>query len=298
MPRLTAIVLGSAAGGGVPQWNCCCRICQLARAGDGRVEPRSQTSLAVSADLENWIILNAAPDLRAQILASTVLQPRGGSRGSPIAAVVLTGAEIDQAAGLLNLREGHAFSLHATAGTLSILDATPMFAALAPDVVSRHHACPGEPFALPGGIEAELFSLPGKVPLYLENEGATRESETVGVELRANGACLLFMPGAAAVTPEMLERAARADAVLLDGTLFEDDEMIRLGLGSKTGRRMGHLPIHGADGSLAAFAGIKSRRIYIHLNNSNPVLIEDSPERQRVQAAGWEVAYDGMEIVL
>jgi pyrroloquinoline quinone biosynthesis protein B len=297
MPRLTALVLGSAAGGGVPQWNCGCRICGLARAGDGRVQPRSQTSLAVSADLEHWVLLNAAPDLRAQILSCPALQPRSGTRGSPIAAVVLTGAEIDQTAGLLNLREGQPFSLCATAGTLAILDDNPMFSALRSDIVVRRPAETGKCFGLPGGIEAMLFSVPGKVPLYLEGDAAAVE-DTVGVELRARGARLVFIPGAAAATDEMLERAAHADVVLLDGTLFEDEEMVRLGLGAKTGRRMGHLPMSGADGSLAAFANIKSRRIYIHLNNSNPVLIDDSPERRQVEAAGWEVAYDGMEIVL
>jgi pyrroloquinoline quinone biosynthesis protein B len=297
MPRLTALVFGSAAGGGVPQWNCGCRVCQLARAGDGRVKPRSQTGLAVSADLQHWVLLNAAPDLRSQILASPALQPRDAARDSPIAAVVLTGAEIDQATGLLHLRENQPFSLYATAGTLAVLEDNSVFAALRSDIVMRRPVVAGESFVLAGGIEAALFLVPGKVPLYLEDRAGAVE-ETVGVELRASGATLLFIPGAAAVTDEMIERARRADVVLFDGTLFEDDEMIRLGLGAKTGRRMGHLPISGVGGSLAAFAGVRSRRVYIHLNNTNPVLVKDSPERRQVEAAGWEVAYDGMEFVL
>ena len=302
MPRLTVIVLGSAAGGGVPQWNCRCTVCRLAWEGDPRVRRRTQAGLAVSADGQSWVLLNASPDLRTQIQKTAVLQPRDESpRGSPIAAVVLSGAEIDQAAGLLNLRESQPFSLHATGQTLAIIDNNPMFAALARDVVLRRAASFDEFFGLPGRVEGEFFAVPGKIPLYLEAQSPPADAApatNVGIELRANGARLVFLPGVAAVTDKILKRLARADAILFDGTLFEDDEMIHLGVGSKTGRRMGHMPIDGADGSLAAVAGIKARRIYIHLNNTNPVLIEDSPERRRVEAAGWEVAYDGMEIML
>ena len=151
--RLAAIVLGAAAGGGFPQWNCRCAVCRLAWAGDGRVKPRTQASLAVSADREHWILLNASPDLRAQIQATPALQPRAAPRGSPIAAVVLTGAEVDQIAGLLTLREGQSFTLYATAETLAALDANPVFGVLAAGAVARKIVAPGEPFALPGGLE-------------------------------------------------------------------------------------------------------------------------------------------------
>jgi len=301
MARLTAIVLGAAAGGGYPQWNCHCAVCRLAWDGDGRVSARTQASLAVSADGARWTLLNASPDLRAQINATPALHPRGQTRGTPIAAAVLTGAEIDQVAGLLNLRERQPFDLHATAETLAALEANPMFEVLARDTVARRAIALEEPFALPGGLEAELFPVPGKVPLYMEAKGAELSAPlggNVGVEIRAAGARLAFVPGAASLTPVLDRRLSAADVVLFDGTLFRDDEMIRGGAGSKSGRRMGHMPIDGPDGSLAALAGLSSRRIYIHINNTNPVLVAGSPERQTVEAAGWEVAADGLEIVL
>jgi pyrroloquinoline quinone biosynthesis protein B len=301
MGRLTAIVLGSAAGGGYPQWNCRCPVCRLAWEGDRRVKARTQASVAVSADGEAWILLNASPDLRAQIAATPALRPATGTRGSPIAAVLLTGAEIDQIAGLLTLRERQGFALLGTAETLALVAENPIFAVLAPDLVRRHAVALDEPFALPGGIEARLFAVPGKMPLYREGESPLTDAETevnVGVELRLGGARLAYVPGAAAVPPSLKERLARADVVLFDGTLFVDDEMIRSGTGEKTGRRMGHMPIDGPDGSLAALADLEARRVYIHVNNTNPILVDGSPERRRVVAAGWAVAEDGMEIAV
>ena len=301
MPRLTVILIGTAAGGGYPQWNCRCPVCRLAWEGDGRVTPRTQTSVAVSADGRQWTLLNAAPDLTAQIRATPALHPRAEGRGSPIAAVILTGAEVDQTAGLLSLRERHPFQLAATAETLAEIAANPMFAVLAADVVGRKAVAVDQPFALPGGGEAELFAVPGKVPLYAEAGRTRLDAEpggNVGVEVRANGARLVFVPGAAAFDTALVERLTRADVVLFDGTLFTDDEMIRDGLGAKTGRRMGHMPIDGADGSLAALAGLSNRRCYIHINNTNPILVAGSPERRKVEDAGWQVAADGMEIAL
>ena len=301
MGRLAAIVLGAAAGGGFPQWNCRCAVCRLAWAGDKRVKPRTQASLAVSADGEHWILLNASPDLRTQIRANRSLHPRGEARGSPIVAVVLTGAEIDQTAGLLSLRERSPFALYATAATLATIADNPMFTALAADVVSRRAVVPGERFALGYDIEAELFIVPGKVPLYLEGDDPDTASESaanVGVEIFSGTARLAFVPGAAAISPAVMQRLARADVVFFDGTLFSDDEMIATGTGEKTGRRMGHMPLDGPDGSLAALAGLRARRIFVHINNTNPILIEGSPERRHVERKGWEVAEDGMEIVL
>jgi pyrroloquinoline quinone biosynthesis protein B len=298
---LTAIVLGSAAGGGFPQWNCNCAVCRLAWAGDTRVRARTQSSLVVTGDGEHWTLINAAPDLRAQIAATKALHPNRPGRGSPIGQVVLTGAEIDQTAGLLSLRERSPFTLMATAATLAAVADNPMFGVLAGDVVRRQAISPGAQFALGCGLLAELFLVPGKLPLYLEGDDPDTASESaanVGVEISDGRVRLLFIPGAASVSPAMRGRMARADAVLFDGTLFTDDEMIGSGTGEKTGRRMGHTPIEGDGGSLAALQDVSARRIFVHINNTNPILVEGSPERLRVEAAGWEVAFDGMEIAL
>ena len=301
MGRLTVLVLGSAAGGGFPQWNCRCATCRLAWAGDARVRPRTQASLAVSADGENWLLINASPDLPQQVRQSKVLHPRSGTRGSPIKAVVLTGAEIDQVAGLLSLREREPLLVCATPAILAALADNAMFGVLAADVVRRMAAIPGVPLMLPGEVEARVFTVPGKLPLYLEGENPETASETaanVGVEISARNARLVYIPGAAAVTAAMMERIKRADVVFFDGTLFRDDEMIASGTGAKTGRRMGHMPIDGQDGSLAVLEGVAGRRVYVHVNNTNPILIEGWPERVEVERRGWEVAEDGMEIVL
>jgi pyrroloquinoline quinone biosynthesis protein B len=301
MGKLTAIVLGAAAGGGFPQWNCRCPVCQLAWASDPRVKPRTQAGLAISGDDERWILLNATPDLRAQLLATPHLQPRVGRRHSPIAAVVLTGAEVDQVTGLLTLRERQDFTVLATADTLGAVEANPIFGVLAADMVRRQTVALGTRFPLPGGLEAELFAVPGKVALYLEGAAPALAAETganVGVEIRAGTRRLAYVPGAAALPPALRERLAGADVILFDATLFTDDEMIATGTGEKTGRRMGHMPLDGTDGTLAALAGLGGRRILTHINNTNPILIEGSPQRRKVEAAGFEVAEDGMEIVL
>ena len=300
MGRLTAIVLGAAAGGGFPQWNCVCPVCRLAWDGDPRVKRSTQASLAVTADGEHWVLLNASPDLRAQLLATPALQPRTPPRSSPITAVILTGAEVDQVAGLLTLRERQTFALFATAETLGTLAANPMLNVLG-DAVSRCAIARDAPFALPGGMSAELFAVPGKVALYLEGKDPALTAETgvnVGIELGYGARHLAYVPGAAAMTAALRARLARADVVLFDGTLFTDDEMIATGTGDKTGRRMGHLPLSGEDGTLAALTGLGGRRILTHLTNTNPILVEGSAERRKVEQAGFEVAYDGMEIAL
>jgi pyrroloquinoline quinone biosynthesis protein B len=301
MGRLTAIVLGAAGGGGFPQWNFRCPVCRLAWAGDARAKPRTQASLALSADGERWTLLNASPDLRAQLLATPALQPRAGPRDSPIAAVVLTGAEVDQVAGLLTLRERQGFTVFATTETVAALNANPIFGVLAAGVVTRKIVPRNEPFSLLGGLDAELFAVPGKVALYLEGEDPALAAETganVGVEIVCGSRRLVYVPGAADLTTALRERLARADVVLFDATLFVDDEMIATGTGDKSGRRMGHMPLDGDDGTLAALAGLPGRRILTHINNTNPILIEGSLERRKVEDAGFEVAEDGMEIVL
>jgi pyrroloquinoline quinone biosynthesis protein B len=301
MGRLTAIVLGSAAGGGFPQWNCRCPVCRLAWAGDPRVRARTQASLAVSANGEDWVIVNASPDLPEQVRRASVLHPRGGTRGSPIKALLLTGAEIDQVTGLFSLREREPFALYATATALSLIDDNSLFGVLPLGVVSRRTVTAGKPYALPGNLQAEFFAVPGKAPLYVEGENPETMSETagtMGVELCAGGARLAYVPGAGAITADMRQRLARADVVFFDGTLFRDDEMIATETGSKTGLRMGHMPIDGSGGSLEALAGLRARRIYVHINNTNPILVEGSPERAYVIGHGWEVAEDGLEVAL
>ena len=263
------------------------------------MRPRTQASIAVSANDGRWTLINASPDLPVQIRATPVLHPQGSLRGSPIDAVVLTGAEIDQTAGLLSLRESTPFTLYATPATHAAVASNAMFGAMSSMV--RRAVSPGAQFTLAGDIEATLFMVPGKLPLYLEGETPelnTETAATVGIELVRENVRIVFVPGAAAVTDTMRERFARADVVLFDGTLFVDDEMIRTGTGEKTGRRMGHMPIDGKDGSLRALDGLSSRRIFVHINNTNPILIDGSAERSKVEAAGWRVAEDGMEIAL
>lgn len=301
MARLNAIVLGAAAGGGFPQWNCRCPICRLAWEGDPRVKPRTQASLAVSADGRDWVLLNASPDLRAQIQATPELRPYGAPRGSPIGGVVLTGAEVDQVTGLLTLRERGGFTVYATTETLRAVEDNPIFDVLAADVVQRRSVALAQAFALPNGLQAELFAVPGKVALYLEKgdpELAAENGINVGVEIVREDARLVYVPGAAAMTQPLLERLQRASVVFFDGTLFDDHEMIASGTGTKTGRRMGHMPLDGADGTLQQLSGLGGRRILTHINNTNPILVDGSPQRRKVEAAGFEVAHDGMEISL
>ncbi len=305
---MLAAVLGAAAGGGFPQWNSNAPGCRRARAADPLARARTQASLAVSADGESWVLLNASPDLRQQIEQTPALHPRSGLRSSPIVGVVLTGGDVDAIAGLLTLRERHAFTIYATARLHEVLGANPIFGVLAPELVTRKVVALGELATIspPGGgasLAIELFAVPGKTPLYLEQAGEAPPlvlgEDTVGVEVTDGRRRLCFVPGCAAMTPELARRLDGADAVLFDGTLWRDDEMIRAGLGEKTGGRMGHMSVSGPDGVMSALEGLTiGRRIFIHINNSNPILLEDTPERAAVTAAGWEVAYDGMEVSL
>jgi pyrroloquinoline quinone biosynthesis protein B len=300
------VVLGSAAGGGFPQWNSNGAGCRRARAGDPAAEPRTQAGLAVSADGERWFLINASPDLREQIGRSLFLHPRqpadgGAQRHSPIAGVILTGADVDAVAGLLNLRERQPFTLYATERVLAVLDANPIFEVLNREVVGRRAVALGERAPLGGGLTLELFATPGKTPLYLETDDApaiTLDGVTVGAALSDDAGTVLFIPSCAAMIDSLKARIAAARVVFFDATLWRDDEMIVQGAGAKTGRRMGHMSLSGPDGTLAAFADIDGpEKILIHINNTNPVLLDDSPERAEVERAGWSVARDGQEIV-
>jgi len=291
------VVLGSAAGGGFPQWNSNTPSCRRARAGDAKAKPRTQASLAVSADDKNWFLLNAAPDLRAQIDACRHLWPRQGLRSSPIAGVVLTGGDVDAVAGLLTMRERHAFVLCATTEVHAVLAENSIFRVLAPDCVERRVLHLEKPLTLAGpGAEAATLTVtavpvPGKVALWLEEAGREpgiyEDGRTIGLEIveKATGARFFFIPGCAAMTPALKQRLHGAPLVFFDGTLWRDDEMIRLGVGSKTGQRMGHMSMDGEEGVIAAFRGLAvDRKIFLHINNTNPVLLEDSPEHNAAVA--------------
>jgi pyrroloquinoline quinone biosynthesis protein B len=304
---LRIVVLGAAAGGGFPQWNSNGPGCARARAGDPAAPPRTQAGLAVSRDGERWFLINASPDLREQIGRSPFLHPRragpdGTGRDSPIAGVVLTGGDVDVIAGLLTLRERQPFTLYATDRILGVLDNNPIFEVLNRQVVARRAVALDDVIALDEGLSVALFAVPGKTPLYLETDDApaiTVDGVTVGAALSDGVSTVLFIPGCAAMTAALAARIRAARAVLFDGTLWRDDEMILQGVGTKTGRRMGHMSLSGPDGTLAAFADLEGpRKILVHINNTNPVLLADSPERAEVERLGWTVAHDGLEIVV
>jgi pyrroloquinoline quinone biosynthesis protein B len=305
------MILGSAAGGGFPQWNCACANCARARAGDPAAMPRTQSSLAVSADGAAWFLLNCSPDVRWQIERTAVLQPRRAVRHSPIAGVVLTNGDVDHIAGLLSLRESQPIVLCATGRVLAAIAANPIFGVLREGLVERRALMLDQVIGLrgadgaPSGIEVEPFAVPGKVALYLEDPQAERfgtvAEDTIGLRIgeAAAGRSLYYIPGCAALPEDLARRLSGADLVLFDGTTWRDDEMAASGTGEKTAARMGHMCMTGDGGSLAAFAGLTvRRRVYVHLNNTNPVLLADSAERAAVEAAGWQVAHDGMEITL
>jgi pyrroloquinoline quinone biosynthesis protein B len=276
--------------------------------------PRTQSSIAVSADGERWVVFNASPDLRQQIGAAPALQPRadGPLRDSPIEAVVLTNADVDHIAGLINLRERERFSLYATDRVLATLGANSIFNVLDPDLVPRRRLSFNRPIALEGpdgplGLTIEAFPVPGKIALFLEDASdanfGTAEGDTIGLRIAASGAgqgqSLYYIPGCAQVDGALLDRVEGAGCLMFDGTVFTDNEMQEAGVGTKTGARMGHLAISGPGGSLEAFERTKiGRRVYIHINTTNPILEPGSQAEQRVTAAGWEVAFDGMEITL
>jgi pyrroloquinoline quinone biosynthesis protein B len=304
-------VLGSAAGGGLPQWNCSGRNSADARKGAPEVAPRTQASVAVTADGAQWVLLNAAPDLRQQINDTPELHPApdGGPRNSPIKAVVLTNGDVDAVAGLLSLREGQPFTVYGTKRVLDVLAANSIFDVLDANVVRRAAMEYGEPFAIEGpwgpvGITIEAFGVPGKIPLYLEEARAgaglgTQEGDTSGLKVTetATGRHFFFIPGCAKLDDPLRARLKGAPLLFFDGTLYTNDEMIVQGLLNKTGERIGHMNMSGSAGSIAQIAPLEvSRKIFIHVNNSNPALRDGSPERVAVEKAGWEVAYDGMEV--
>jgi pyrroloquinoline quinone biosynthesis protein B len=307
---LRIVVLGAAAGGGFPQWNAAGEASRRARDGDPAARPASQAGLAISADGERWVLVNASPDLRQQIEATPVLRPKQPPRSSPIAAVLLTNGDVDAVAGLLTLREGTPLALYAHPAVLGILDANPIFEVLSRRIVPRRPLAldaelePADASGAPLGFALVAFAAPGKPPLYLEGDGQdlvtdAETGEVLGLELRHAGRRAVYLANCAAVTEPVRRRVAGADLLFMDGTLWRDDEMIAAGVSPKTGRRMGHVSIDGPDGVMARLAGVPvGRRILIHVNNTNPALLADSAERATLVRAGWEVAWDGMELSL
>jgi pyrroloquinoline quinone biosynthesis protein B len=309
---LRILVLGAAAGGGFPQWNCNCPACRRARAGDAQAVPSGQASVAVSGDGERWFVLNAAPELREQINATPALHPKGALRHSPVAGVIVTNGDVDAVAGLLDLREGTPFSVYGHDRVLRVLRDNSIFNVLDKNLVPRRELPLDKPVALvlpdrkPSGLTVETFAVPGKVALYLEDasKGAdfgSQPGDTVGLHIREEqgGGEMFFISSCARMTPEIAKRLKGAPLVFFDGTLWVDDEMIKAGMGSKTGSRMGHMSMSGPDGTIAAFRdlGVK-RKVFVHINNSNPALLSDSPERAELEEAGWEVGYPGMELTV
>lgn len=292
-----AQILGAAAGGGLPQWNCGCENCNLARSDD--IPSQTQSSLAVTGNGADWAILNASPDIREQLSHTPALHPTD-LRQLPLASVLVTNGDIDHVAGLLTLREMQPFTLFATKGIHDVLAANPIFNALNPEAVTRTSIALDQPFELATDLTATLFAVPGKVPLYMEGDEVDTDlmgEQTVGVELKTADTIAYYIPGCARLNNDLRDRLHGADMVFFDGTLWRDDEMVRAGLSQKTGKRMGHMSMSGPDGSIAAFEGIDiGKKVFVHMNNTNPVLRPDSPEKSEAQSSGWIIGQDGMEI--
>src|SRR6266566_4152416 len=308
---LRVVVLGAAAGGGVPQWNCGCPVCRKARTEQPELQS-TQASIAVSADGDHWFLINASPDLRQQLIATPQLHPKAGKlRHSPISGVILTNGEIDAVAGLLSMREGWPFTVYAHAKVLSILKTNSIFNVLNERDVKRQQIEvdatfePALPDGSPAGIEILPFAVPGKGAWYLEgkvhpggNDGA---GDTLGLGIgdKATGKYFYFLAACARVTDDLKSRLAGAPLIFFDGTVWRDDELIAAGLGNKTGQGMGHIAMSGDRGAIQSLAGLDiGRKIFLHINNSNPALLHDSPEREIVERAGWQIPADGTEIVL
>ena len=304
------VVLGAAAGGGVPQWNCGCRVCLTARS-DPELR-RTQASIAVSADGAHWFLVNASPDLRQQLIATPQLHPRDGKlRHSPIAGVILTNGEIDAVAGLLSMREGSPFTIYAHAKVLSILRDNSIFNVLNEKNVQRRAVEveqafePALPDGSPSGIEVLSFAVPGKSAWYLEGKahpgGGEGAGDTLGLKIsdKVSGKYFYFLAACAEVTDELKSRLAGAPLIFFDGTVWRDDELIVAGLGSKTGKGMGHIAMSGKGGAIEALSGLDiGQKVFLHINNSNPALLHDSAERKQAERAGWQIPADGTEITL
>jgi len=312
-------VLGSAAGGGFPQWNCACANCRRMRNGSVRSRPRTQTQLAIAANPEYalrtyWSLINASPDLRSQIAATPELAPFANTdSSSPVRDIYLISADVDSLMGLLHLREFQAFNIYSAPAIKRILsEENSMFR-----VLGRARP-PVQWFSLPFAsqvnwkekldpAEAPLFiaravSLGGEYPDYVGEKLRRELPETeavVGLAFEYQGKHAFVAPTLRGLDSEWKKWVESSDLVLLDGTFWTDDELIRTGRSKKTAREIGHLPLSGPGGLFEQYPRTaKARKILIHINNTNPILDEDSPEHRATLEAGWEIAYDGMEIAL
>jgi len=308
---LRVVVLGAAAGGGVPQWNCGCPVCRAARTDHPELQS-TQASIAISGDGAHWFLINASPDLRQQLIATPQLHPKAGRlRHSPITGVILTNGEIDAVAGLLSMREGSPFTIYAHAKVLAILRANSIFNALSDQNVRRQPIEidrsfePRLPDGRDSGIEILPFTVPGKGAWYLEGKahpgGNDGTGDTLGlrVEDRTTGKYFYFLAACAEVSDALKARLSGAPLVFFDGTVWRDDELIAAGLGAKTGQAMGHIAMSGDQGAIASLAGLDiDSKVFLHINNSNPALLRSSPERRIAEGAGWQIPADGTEIVL
>ena len=302
---MQVILLGTAAGGGFPQWNCWCPTCRIARREPARARPRSQSSAAVSADGRRWFLLNASPDVHAQLARIPGPEPRG-MRHVPIEGVVLTDAELDHTLGIVLLREGRYLQLYATPAAQSVIErdsnmlpVTRAFAEVRvePLAIGGSTAL-GYRDGCPAGLTVTAFPVPAGPPRFASED---LPGHTVGLLVRddATGGVCAFVPGCGGLDRTLLDRLAGAELVLFDGTFWTDDELIALGIGQRTARAMDHLPVSGPDGSLEQLAALPARhRVYTHINNTNPMLIEDSPHRLEVERHGLTVGADGMRFTL
>jgi pyrroloquinoline quinone biosynthesis protein B len=303
-------VLGSAAGGGFPQWNCNCVNCRGLRSGSLRAMARTQSSIALSADGVRWYIINASPDIRQQISAFDGLSPRSIPRDTPIQAILLTNAELDHIAGLLSLRESQPLCFYSTRQVRDwVLESNVVFRAICSSSSQRpwHIVSTSGQHELIGvdgkdsGLRYEAFAVLAKPPAYLPDVVLQWSEGTVGYKITdtRNGRSLAYVPAIKQIDAHVTAIFDSCDCLFFDGTCWSDDELVTQGLAQKTALSMGHMPISGPDGSLARLASLRTaRKIYTHLNNTNPLLIEDSPERRAVEEAGWEVAFDGMDFAV
>jgi pyrroloquinoline quinone biosynthesis protein B len=300
-------ILGSAAGGGFPQWNCNCPNCDGVRRGTVSAQPRTQSSIAVTVDGSDWVLFNASPDLLTQIKTFPQLQPARALRDTGIAAVVLIDAQIDHTTGLLMLREGKPLEIYCTDMVREDLSTgNPLFNILGHFCGVNWHriaTAPGSGFTIPAvpGLRFTAVPLRSKAPPYSPHREDPHEGDNIGVRIEdtASGRNVFYAPGLGEIEPHLKPLLEDADCVMVDGTFWTDDEMVRLGISKKRAREIGHLPQSGPGGMISVMDGLsKPRKILIHINNTNPILVEDSPERAQLTAHGIEVAYDGMEVQL
>lgn len=296
-------LLGTAAGGGIPQWNCCCTLCELCRREPQIVTPRFQLQAAVSGNNRGWFLLNASPDLRFQIEANPELQPAlmHGKRNTPIKGIVLTSADLDQAMGLLLLREFQPLIIYATTLVRQVLESNSFFRMLerVPNQLTWVEIIPGEAFALgDSGVTCTPIPLAGDLPFYARERSTGEPGQSsLGLLLEADGQRLAYTPSVPEVTESLRTVYSSCDAMLIDGTFWNDAELSRTHSGTPLARSIGHVPMSGDDGTIALLSDINlPRKIFVHINNTNPVLDPRSEEYKAVLDAGWQIGHDGWQL--